>query len=703
MIISTSILLVPGQKYDTLTTSDSGWVYDVAVEISKNEGFVKSNPLSHAPYGWTVVSNEQLQPLLTVILYKGVSSLNSSVSLMDVVMFWAPLIFAISLIPIFLIGKELGGDFGGAAAAFFAAFMVSSIYWMKVGAYDREPIKFILTSLTLYFTIKLFKAPKGEMPKFAILAGISFGLFILAWPGAIFLTAIVFGGLIFVLLTGFFGKLIRNFSDIFGSVSSTIRNHLDLIIWVLAMMGVVSLISLIFGQPPGSWAAIFQTMVDYAGIGGGGAVGVSMPVYATEAQVAGPIDQTLRVFYNDEVLSAFVVLLMGVSLARFLWTRKRWEIFVFAWMIVLVAMVFPGTGQSRYVREWWPLVAVLAGVGVATLVSLVRRALSHQSLGWLRGIQNPMLATVVIIVAALPFVMNAYAVADVTTPPTEWGGRTGLDSDLMDSFRWLKENTSEDSIVAIEWSFGHLLTGASGRPTVADGVESVGEEGKWENVSGPAPPDYIYVASDSTGTFLDEHFVINGRRNDVQRLPSLGSDEEILFYIDTYRENYDVRIDYWLTHAYQAPEGIFGTIREISSPSLSTSLDDRDIVFAFSGENVFYNHERMEAFKVQDNVNQYFTGIVLASYSQSGGIGNPFDHSFRVDSQVSKILWIFIPDWIESPTFDQTVALQSAPYYDGPPLYSRIFEGVGELPDFMSVAYTSPNGLVKVIKIDHGS
>ncbi|MFH1822033.1 MAG: STT3 domain-containing protein [Methanobacteriota archaeon] len=701
MFIAVSILLVPGQRYDTLTTSDSGWVYGIAEEISQKGGLVDKNPLSHAPYGWTVSYNEQLQPLLAVMLYNGAQSINPSVTLMDVVKFWGPLLFALSLIPIFLIGRELGGDFAGVAAVFFAVTMTSTIYWMKVGSFDREPLKFFLTSASLFFTIKLFKAPRKDILKYAILSGLSFGLFSLAWPGAMFFAAIPIGGVIFVLLVGFFGKLVRKFSDVFEAVTTVIRNHLYLLIGVAVMMVVMTLVLSIFGkQQPSFWIGFFQTMLGYVGIGGGGEGGVSLPGYASEAQVSGQINETLSVFYENNILTIFIVIMMGLALVKFIWSRKNWEIFVFAWLIVLIAMVFPGKGQARFVREWWPLVSILAGVGFVTLASLVRRAYSEPSLEWLKGIQDPIVVTALIVVFTSPFLINAYAVALATTPPTEWRGQE-LDMGFMESFNWLRENTSENSIVAIEWSYGHLLTGVSRRPTVADGVEGTGEVGKWENVAVVQPPDYIYTVEDATGKFLDRNFTINGRRTDVQRFPSLGSEDEMNFYFDTYSENYGVKIEYWVTHAYQVWDMVFGTIRDDTKFSTSTNVEFNNMVYGFTGENVFFDIASGSAFKVSDGENLYLTGVVFAYYNQNGGIGNPFNYAFREDSRVPRILWVLVPDWVQSPSFDQTVAIQSGPYYSGAPLYARLFEGAGALPDFMSVVYTSKNGVVKVVKISY--
>ncbi|MFN4133084.1 MAG: STT3 domain-containing protein, partial [Candidatus Hadarchaeales archaeon] len=160
MLLSFSILSIPGERYQTLTTSDSGWVYGIAREIEKTNSIPEKNPISHAPYGWPIAPEETMQPLVAVVIYRGLHVLNPTLTLFDVTKFFAPLMYALTLIPIFLIGRELKGDLGGAIAAFFMATLTSSIYWNKVGAFDREPSIIFFGAWFMLLLIKLFKSDK---------------------------------------------------------------------------------------------------------------------------------------------------------------------------------------------------------------------------------------------------------------------------------------------------------------------------------------------------------------------------------------------------------------------------------------------------------------------------------------------------------------------------------------------------------------
>ena len=747
MVFTTSVLLIPGQKYDTLTTSDSGWVYNIAAEIDRTNDLPENNPLSHAPYGLPVRLTEQLQPLLTVMLHRGVRAVSPSVELEDVVKYWGPLIFALSLIPLFLIGRELGGDLAGCAAVFFAAtlastasWMSSPIYWHKVGAFDREPIQVILGAWAIYLVIKMLKAPRSSIPKFALLGGLVFGLFGLAWgSGGLYLIPVVILTLVFAIVTeklkwfppillvgvlfaifsgergGGAASLLYamigaftvsviietvstrvSFESVLAGVFAQIRKQIHLIIGVLGMLVVITLaLWAMAEQSPTFWIGFVQLILGPFGFGAGG--GVSLPRYAGEAAPLDSFGDITHSFYGTTILTSFAITLVILALAKFCWSKKRWELLTFAWLIVLLTMIWPGTGQVRYMRMWWLLGPVLAGAGVTVLVSLIQKASLEQYGEWLRHFQDPIAIVLCITVVATPFAINAYATAGITTPPTG----AVLDEGFMDAFRWIRDNTPPDSVVAIEWSYGHLLTGTARRAAVTDGAETLGEAGEWENKAKIRPPDYIYTVSDLTGTFLESHWTINGRRTDVQYLPTLTNDNELEFYFKTYRDNYGVEIDYVIFHRRQYESAVFasyhpqrGNPKPMSSPA---SIQDGKVLYTFGDQTVFFDLQQGIAYMTVDGENLSLAGIVFLHFDRAGTYRG-YDYTFVENPGVPRVLWIYI---VEGTAWDQTSALLTAPTVYGWPMVMRVFEGRGAIPDFMENVYTSKNEVVKVIQIHH--
>lgn len=637
MAFTTSILLIPGERYRMLTTSDSGWFYDLAVDIDETNGMVENNRLSHAPYGMSTPVSDQGQPLMTVMLYRAINAIDPDVELMDVVQYWSPLLFALTLIPIFLIGKELGGDIAGCLAAFFAAFLTSSIYWMKFGAFDREASQLILGAWTVYLTIRLFKAPRRSVPTFAILAGSVYGIFVIMWGvGALYLSPVILFGLIFILLAEFIGKLVRKTAGLIGSAFLTIRENLHLMAGAVGMLVVATFMFYVGGVDPNIWVGFAQTLTSFVGIGGGG---VAFSRYASEAAAPGSLGETFNKLYdadrNFTILCAIILTLIVFVLIKIIFlSRKRWELLAMSWLLVVVVMVWPGRGQARFERLWWPLIPVLAGVGFVAMVSILRQAsLKIPSVAeWLDRIQKPLLIAVCVAFIATSsagFIPNAYTTAEGTTPPTEWHAYVS-DGELMSTFDWLRENTPEDSVVAIEWSFGHVCTGVARRMSVCDGTETKYEEGTWENEEGIVrPPDYIYYVEDDRGYIYGmdvsrKYWAINGRRIDVQNLPHM-DEHEFLWLIQTYRDNYGCKIDYvifykeWVTWKF-GYYGIWYPVLEMGREALRTGQEvqassfveeDQNIIFEFEGrENVIYNLLTGEVFMQADETQESLAGHV---------------------------------------------------------------------------------------------
>lgn len=778
MAFTTSVLLIPGERYRTLTTSDSGFFYGLAREIEAGDGFVERYSLSHAPYGLPVGVPDQGHPLLALMLYRAVDSIHPGIELMDVARYWGLLLFALTLIPIFLIGRELGGDIGGCASAFFWATLTSTIYWHKVGAFDREPTQMMFGAWTIYLTLKLFKGPKSSMPKFALLAGLVFGLFYLVWTGSLFIAPIIIGCILLVVLserlrwlpllllagTGLViwaeGKMVHlayvlvgafalsvlvdvlfarvSIESILRDIFIKIRLNATLICSTLALLTVMtSVIWVLGGIEPRFWVGFVESLAAYVGIGrgaGGGAVTAAR--YATEMQAPaswGDVigrylpggDRTLG-FYRGpgdvEILVKVAVFLGALAMLKLCWSKKSWELVPLPWFLTIAGLVWPGAGQARFDRLWWPFISVMAGVGVATLVSLFNRLSYEPSARGIEHLRNPIIIASLICVITVPFITNAYAEAKLTTAPPEWTAK-GLDEDFLEAFDWLKNNTPEDSIVAIQWSFGHLLTGVAERPTVCDGCEVFGEEGVWENTAEIRPPDYIYYMTAKGGfTYgLDREapprkYRVNGRRVDVQLFPSM-DENELRWLIRTYREDYGCRIDYVVFDV----SGYFLAERKRREESADLLLDpagikarlqlpptvkDPEIVFNFGGnrEDVTFNRQTRDVYlKTGEKLDGY------AIFTVTGGRLSDFVGFFTPPSppDLPETLVIFfdkekfpqlegiVGAWLVKSKSAEIAALPT-------PIGIRVFTpgGIADI-DYLEEAYTTRKGLVKVIKINH--
>jgi len=771
MLFTTSILLIPGEKYDTLTTSDSGWFYDVAVGINNENGLIDNNPLSHAPYGHSVSLSDQGQPLMTVMLYKAIHAVAPGVTLMDVVRYWSPFLFALVLIPIFLIGKELGGDLAGCTAAFFASVLAGSIYWMKAGAFDREATQLILTAWIMYLTIKMSKARGWQTLKFGILSGLVLAIFALTWPGYEVLIPILLGWAALVVLSerltylpptlgvgiiigiytaklsyllyAIVGALVlavimemifhkMSAKDLLYGIFKGIRSHLALIGGIGAVFVAMTVAVTFIGvASPYLWVGLTQTLFSYIGIGGGG--GISFGRYAQEMKAPSSWSSVVDTFYVEKILTAIALILVVLALIKICWPRKRGEmlkrgeLLMLPWLVILAGLVWPGSGQARFDRMWWPFVAVAAGAGVMVVVSLVKR-MSRETMTaeWAGPLQKPVVIALCFSLAATPFIVNVHTYAQGVTSPPEWSV-PGLDAGLMEAFTWLRENTPENSVVAIGWSYGHLLTGTAGRGTVCDGGQTTGENGKWENTEPSPPPDYIYYVQDSAAVYFNSSWTINGRRTDVQRFLRIDKNE-FQWYLNTYRENYGVKIDYMVSDYAEYCSAWFDQL--LKKYASSRQAVGNTVVFGFDGgqDNIVFDQSTGAVYREIDGVIENLWGYSLIMvynnnmilYDAYGQV--PFWYSWQGDGYALHVNYVVgvggrlgdrlfrqyqIPNTLEALTIfiDEDMnpmgagltTLETQQLLMG----IKVFENMLDDVNYLDVAFTSSNNLVKISKVYH--
>jgi hypothetical protein len=319
---------------------------------------------------------------------------------------------------------------------------------------------------------------------------------------------------------------------------------------------------------PRRWEGFGKTLLGYVGIEIGGGGGITAP--ATEAQKVETWNDVLPGFYAEgnraawSTLSALVILAVVIAFVAILWKRDRPGLFLVAWLIVLLGMVWPGAGQVRFVRMWWGFIPVMAGIGIATVLSWLKDLSFDPSWEWLKKFQNPLLFALLMVLVFPAFVLNAFAEAERVTPPTEWRGG-GVDEAFMEAFDWIRANTPENSIFSIQWSFGHVFTGTTKRPTVCDGCETVGLEGEWEENFPSPPPDYIFYVEEDGRTprygieTSRRIYRINGRRIDVEWFPRITA-HELEYYLKEYRDEWGVRIDYIIFSAdeYWTAANLYG-------------------------------------------------------------------------------------------------------------------------------------------------
>ncbi|KXA98493.1 hypothetical protein AKJ39_01900 [candidate division MSBL1 archaeon SCGC-AAA259J03] len=739
-----------------MTTSDSGYFYGIAREINHQNGFIQDYELSHPPQGKNVAQHNQFQPLMLVTLYRGLHALDPSLGLMDVCKYFSPLFFALSVIGAFLAAREFGGDLAGCASALFFSTLVGTIYWTKIGAFDREITLVFFGTWLFYLVGRVFQSKEiREIIKYSAVGGIFYGFFIATWPGAPILGAIivlalillileravsglgftVVGIILFVLgntfpkhfdISEFLGLFLllaglakiamdwESVKEIESSIVSGFRSNWKTIGGILCFVIVSTLVGVAIGEYEATfWLDMFTERIpSFIGIAGGEG-GVSFPTYASEAQPLEP--PTLGNYFNflniklygNVLLTGITIALVGLAIGKIFLSTSAGGLFALSWLIVVAPMPL---AQTRFIRLFWPLWPVLAGLGVGFLLKW-GRDFTFSSLStsdFLEKLRHPILLAIVFLILVTPFIQNARVDSHTSeTQPVPHGGSlpTNFYHSLLDSFNWIENNTPEDSVITIPWSYGHFATGATGRPSVTDGAETLGWRGEWQDSDGIKPPDYIkYIAPDGSGKIIGVNAPIrenqvNGRRIDVQRMSTTGNENVFAFIVNTYRENYNVKMDYFVFNnsvsggASMRTSVLINTAQDMETTQKVKS-ENMDFVFNFEQENIKYNF--LGTPTTQENEN--LAGIVYYNVDSRQII----NYQLNPDFEESKILWVFLSrqEGIVQLTQNLYVRAGGLAKIEGIPMITRALDDY-QMPDYLKEVYRSPKGQAAVYKIIH--
>lgn len=332
---------------------------------------------------------------------------------------------------------------------------------------------------------------------------------------------------------------------------------------------------------------------------------------------------------------------------------------------------------------------------------------------------------IVVVVIAVSLAVVAVAAIGAYYLMNRGGGNEVVaDKELISALNWLRENTPENSTVAIDWSLGHLCNTIARRRTVWDGAENLGEEGKWENITGVRPPNYIYCTIDSARYIYGidipaRPFAINGRRIDVQRLP-LMDDREFRWLVQTYRENYKCQIDYVIFYKslitfenvyYGAwyPAWSMWSNGFWKAQAVSFSKDGQNLVFNFgeNRENVVLDPQR-NVFLQTDNARKSLAGCVSIYVDNNLTLTN-VDFNYPTPTpDIPETLLVFYGYENEQVLIRQNYDMAPSLLDLSMPMDVRVFSQILYNTDYLAGidyllenVYTSPGGQITVCRVNY--
>ncbi len=440
---------------------------------------------------------------------------------------FTPAIFGSLLVfPIYFIGKELSGYKAGLIGAFLIVILPGQILSRSVlGFTDHHVVEVFFTTFMMLFLIMAFKRAENidyrsylrldwkiiKPPVvYSILAGISFGFYLLTWPtgvlfAVIFATAIIIqyiflqfkhkssSYLAFVSITTYLVAMVMilPFVKIENGFSSNLYSLLHIVVTGGAAVFILflSYLSNKIKQPLHyTIALVFTLLIGYilslliipsflkATLGSinyifvahtGGSATISEGMALTT-------DQAFAYFGYNFVLSSIAILLLVFLVIT---KTKAEHTLIVVWSIYVYIITF---AQNRFAYYYAINVAILSAFLVAYILNLIKSG----HISSLREIKANHLLIIPIIffiafmpVASSPFKMSCGDfIPTLSCTSTQGGSISEAEYEWHDSLTWLRNNTPEPDVnyladykklynysvndygIMSWWDYGHIIT-----------------------------------------------------------------------------------------------------------------------------------------------------------------------------------------------------------------------------------------------------
>ena len=445
--------------YEYLMGVDPFHHYKIAEYIVTTGEFPERWYLSRYPEGELIVQPMGLY-YVSVILYKILGPLGSS--FMDVFKLATPLFGVATLIPVYLMTKDLFDKKSAFYAVLILAFLPAFTYRTMSGFYRGDAFFMFFMATGLYFYLKSL-----DNPKLAVIAGLSFGFMGLVWNGFIF------------------GFIVLSVSLVLYSLSAYVQGKssknapLSYIVSVALGVGIIKYLVLIQGHHGGWFLPDLTGYIIPATIAFTGSLsllGYLTPQLSFRRRLLAVLGlsvtaMTATFYFSPEVVKK---MLFGYGMVKgdgWLGTigelhppalQHLWEYFPITSLLFLGGIAF----LLRAPRPKTVIIAAWVLAGLYVLSAAIRYTfLASIPIGiiaalFLSKVDKIKLKTLPsgILLLAVALTGVQFAAANTPTISDEW----------YEGLSFLK--TQEQDTVLTWWDYGSWVQGITGYPTVTDTV-----------------------------------------------------------------------------------------------------------------------------------------------------------------------------------------------------------------------------------------
>ena len=444
------------------------------------------------PFGRNVSETSQVTLHLTAASLYPIFNFGSSVYDFTILL---PLVFgSLTALVVFAFVRVLGGTTAGLFAALIFSISIPIFSRGLIGWFKSEPLGLLFAFLAMYLFVSGMKFNKGKISFIKlILAGLFLSLGLSAWGGILFFV-------IPIVLFYFALPFLKNkdnfimwaapsfsislilFSLIFERTSTFIIGYAGLAILLPTIFIIISGIVMKFSNERTKIRNCAILLISFVasgiGIVNSGIIGLPSfrylnavnPFLTAQDNLTDSVAEhmTTSITLSFTFLSLFLI--FAVIGMWFLFSKKtinlKTDMRIFAIFTSIIAIYV----SSAFVRlELFASVAIII-LGSIGLTILTQKIFEQNKQNFTKLI----FPIIIIILFTIPVTMpeNNTWLSWADFPPSILNGGSSFSNfasnDWKDAMLWVKENTSEDAVIASWWDYGYWITTLSERTTLAD-------------------------------------------------------------------------------------------------------------------------------------------------------------------------------------------------------------------------------------------
>ena len=436
-------------------------------------------------------------PYFGAITYLILTFLGFPVTLTDIGIYLPVVFSVISILCIYGIGKQFGGDFVGLLSALFFSISPGVIPRSNLGWYDTDGIGLPFMLLSLYFYIcGLKEGDRKTKVQYGLLSGLFAGLLGASWGAFVYLYAIY---TLFTFIIIFFIHksdgyeylyipLVAIMDVIVTTVPRSASTYLTGLFAILHYLSIILLISArvvnfklffrsnirIFSTILAAILLVVTILPIFPAQIGGRAITVIYPFYRDVSRFVSTVQEQAGasfVFFFRNLLPLLPFTIYGYYLGL-----KRKTIDGYFILILTLFNVYVASNFVRLLIIAIPFLSIVGSYGVYHIFVSIINGIYKQGTKKQKYLVNTIyIKSILIIFSLLIIIVSTYFSynigvrgADFPVTIATGGSPFGTSGDWFEALEWMKANIPNDAIVASWWDYGYWISFIGGKKSLAD-------------------------------------------------------------------------------------------------------------------------------------------------------------------------------------------------------------------------------------------